>query len=353
MRIKNFQEEVTGTEETLNTIHIHPTTLCNLTCRHCYSNSSPYAKSKGLDPEVLKPFLKYAYAEGFKELSISGGEPFVYDGLEELVNTAVDMGYKISVVTNGTMLKTSKAKKILPFVDKLSISVDGVPLVHNEIRNDPRAFDKVLNAIEVANKYSENYGIIHTLSARSWDSLLWFGEFAYDNGADFLQIHPLELTGRAAIDMLMLELDQITLHKVYFLTNYMQNKYGEDLKIKLDLVHKNYIERNPSLVNAYPHIKNYSDEPMARILKSIVIDETGDIVPLSYGFSRQFLIGNVHYDAEKDVFGSFLQKHGKELKNFFMMAYWKMVNDKENDLYNLEEFLMSESLRVEVSENVA
>src|SRR5690606_16137508 len=100
------------------------------------------------------------------------------------------------------------------------------PLVHNEIRNDPRAFDKVLNAIEVANKYSENYGIIHTLSARSWDSLLWFGEFAYDNGADFLQIHPLELTGRAAIDMLMLELDQITLHKVYFLTNYMQNKYG-------------------------------------------------------------------------------------------------------------------------------
>lgn len=353
MKINNFQADTNFAGQNRRTLHVHPTALCNLACRHCYSNSSPYAAGRHIEPGALRAFLLYAYKQGFNHIAISGGEPLIYNGLGALVFASKEIGYKVSMISNGTLLKTSKAKKILPEVDYLSISIDGAPMLHNEIRNDQRAFDKILEGINIVNRYSGHYGIVHTLTARSWDSLLWFGEFARDNGAEFLQIRPLELTGRAAIEMLMLELDQITLHKVYFLINYMKNKY-DDLEIKLDVLHKEFIEKNPGLVNVYPHIKSYADEPLADIIPSVVIEENGDIVPLSYGFSRQFLIGNIHsFDKKGDVFGTFMKKQGKELRNFFMQCYWKIVNDKNSDLFNTDDFLLTESLTAEVPENVA
>ena len=67
------------------TIQIHGTRKCNLSCKHCYSSSSPHLKDM-LDISALKDFLSFAYDQGFNNIAMSGGEPLLYRDIEELLN---------------------------------------------------------------------------------------------------------------------------------------------------------------------------------------------------------------------------------------------------------------------------
>ena len=70
-----------------HTIQIHPTRKCNLSCLHCYSSSGPAYKEM-LNVEALKIFLEYAYRNGFNNISVSGGEPFLYNDPRPASTTA-------------------------------------------------------------------------------------------------------------------------------------------------------------------------------------------------------------------------------------------------------------------------
>ena len=94
------------------TIQIHPTRKCNLSCLHCYSSSAPHLKNE-LNINALKKFLPYAFEHGFNNISISGGEPFMYSGLEELLIFSKSLGFQNTVASNGMLLHSEKNKRIL------------------------------------------------------------------------------------------------------------------------------------------------------------------------------------------------------------------------------------------------
>ena len=175
-------------------IQIHPTQRCNLTCLHCYSNSAPHFR-KELDTSRLKQFLEQAMTEGFDTVSFSGGEPFMYSNLLELLTYAKSIGYYTSVVTNGMLLKSDKNQKALRNIDVLAVSIDGEPDYHNYLRNLPQAFDKTLEGIEIIKDNTDFYGIIHTVVPQTFKSLLWLADFTSEHKAKLLQLHPLENAG--------------------------------------------------------------------------------------------------------------------------------------------------------------
>src|SRR4051794_24869360 len=119
------------------------------------------------------------------------------------------------------LLKSEKAKRILKNLDLVAISIDGEEAVHDEIRNLPGAFRKMVEGVEILKDLGTSFGFIHTITEQSWQKLFWLSEFAYAKGAKLLQLHPLELTGRAATDFNYLVPSQESLHKVFIIGNYL------------------------------------------------------------------------------------------------------------------------------------
>jgi Fe-coproporphyrin III synthase len=322
------------------TIQVHPSRKCNLACRHCYSNSGPQAKTM-LDIDALKKFLAYAYANGFNNLSISGGEPFLYDQLKELFIFSRSLGYQNNMVSNGMLLQSAKNQAILEYVDLIAISIDGKKELHDHIRGQQGAYEKMLKGVEVLQQHNKAFGFIHTITPQSWDSLLWLGEFAYEQGAKLLQLHPLEMYGRAMVELSCMTVDETLGHQAFIMANYLQAKYDGKMIVQLDLLHRDYLETFPQIVNTFDR-QCAKKGRLPDLLDTIIVEETGRILPVAYGFESSFAIGNV-YGFSEQMFEDFITEKIPAIQWLFSETMNKILSNKEIDMVNWSEILVAQS----------
>lgn len=169
-----FETACRQNTDSLHVIQIHPTLQCNLKCKHCYSSSGPKMRGS-VDLNDLDLFMEYAKRYGFNVMSVSGGEPFIYPDLESMLVMSHDHGYRNMAASNAMLFNTDRAKRCLKYLDLLAISIDGDENVHDEIRNFPGAFNKMLEGVEIARQSGVLFGFIHTITSKSWENLLWLG----------------------------------------------------------------------------------------------------------------------------------------------------------------------------------
>lgn len=333
-------ERVEQTPDPFHTIQIHPTRKCNLACLHCYSSSGPDFKEM-LDIEALKRFLEYAYQHGFNNISVSGGEPFLYNGLEELFKYSKSLGYQNTMASNGMLLQSERNQRILEYVDLIAISLDGPEELHDKIRGQAGAFTKMTKGVDVIKSLNKAFGFIHTVTAESWDKLLWLGEFAHESGAKLLQLHPLEIYGRAKDQLVEMTIDDTIAHQTFILANYLKSKYADTMVIQLDLLHRDYLEAFPQIVNSFER-ECAKKGQISNLLDTIIIEETGRVLPIAYGVASKFTIGNVH-DFENSLFDQYIIEKIPLIKNIFNRTLNKIFANKDIDIVNWNELLVHES----------
>ena len=116
--------------DTLKTLWINTGTLCNLTCRNCYIESSP--KNDRLAYITADEVTAYLdeirdLNLGTEEIGFTGGEPFMNPDLPQMLEDALKRGFKVIVLTNAMrpMMKTSGSLEQLnrKYHDKLTIRV--------------------------------------------------------------------------------------------------------------------------------------------------------------------------------------------------------------------------------------
>lgn len=325
------------------TIQIHPTRKCNLSCLHCYSSSAPYLKNE-LNINALKKFLPYAFEHGFNNISISGGEPFMYSGLEELLIFSKSLGFQNTVASNGMLLHSEKNKRILNYIDLIAISIDGPKNLHDYIRDQKGAFDKMLKGVDLLKEIKKPFGFIHTVTPESWKSLLWLGEFAHKHGARLLQLHPLEMYGRALEELSHMGIDDTLAHQTFILANYLRSKYAETMVVQLDLLHREYLESFPQTVNTFTR-QCISKRKISDIFDSIIIEETGRLLPFAYGFNSSLSFGNIN-NFSHSLFDNYIDQKAPLIEALFNQTYNKIINNKEVDLVNWSEMILSESMAI-------
>lgn len=119
---------------------------CNSRCRMCNIWKS--------EPLPLLDLAEYHKLGTFKEINISGGEPFLRPDLTEIIKQFVEDNPNVRIIisSNGfaTELILAKIKKILKIKTDiiLSFSVDGLGELHDQIRGIPGGFDKVMATIK-------------------------------------------------------------------------------------------------------------------------------------------------------------------------------------------------------------
>lgn len=271
----------------LRVLHLHPTRRCNLECLHCYSESGPGHRAS-LAEAVAVRAVDAAARLGYTMLSVSGGEPLMYAGLWAVLDEARDAGMLRAVVTNGVAITAPVAARLRDTVDVVAVSLDGRPERHNRLRRHPTAFARMERGLAMLRDGGVRFNVLASVSPDSLAELPWMAEYAAEQGASTLQIHPIEPAGRAA-SLPADEAPQETALKAYLIAQHLRGLWQGRLQIDIDVTDLLPYAEAP-LVCA----SALAFDDLSAVASPLVIEPTGDVLPLRYGFSRAFAIGNLH-----------------------------------------------------------
>jgi len=100
----------------LTTLWFNTGSLCNITCRNCYMDSSPTNDalvylSLGDVTGYLQEIERQNYP--VEEIAFTGGEPFMNRDLPDMLTAVLDKGYKALVLTNAMKPLQQKQKQLL------------------------------------------------------------------------------------------------------------------------------------------------------------------------------------------------------------------------------------------------
>ncbi len=142
----------------LENVYISPLELCNLNCRHCYTQKTKHILSNRQILNFINRYNNFLYkfrSQHFfddiqrgntlagdkkfvdeklslKSVLFCGGEVFTLKNFPRLVNNLISKGIFISIITNGTIDKLSKIKD--PRNCQLIVSFDGPQKIHDTNR---------------------------------------------------------------------------------------------------------------------------------------------------------------------------------------------------------------------------
>ena len=128
----------------LKTLWFNTGSLCNITCRNCYMDSSPTNDALAyLSLADVTGYLIEIKTQNFpvEEIAFTGGEPFMNRALPDMLHAVLDNGFKALVLTNAMKPLQQKQKHLdelnQQFQDGLTIrvSIDHFTQTrHEEIR---------------------------------------------------------------------------------------------------------------------------------------------------------------------------------------------------------------------------
>jgi MoaA/NifB/PqqE/SkfB family radical SAM enzyme len=267
-------------------LQVHPSRRCNLRCRHCYTSSGPDERA-ALPVHVLTGAVADAAELGYGELSVSGGEPLLYPGLEELLRAAREHGMATTVTTNGMALSPRRAQRLRPLVDLVAISIDGIPASHDAMRDRPGAFATTAARLPALREAGIPFAFITTLTQHNAHELPWLVDFAVEQGAAMLQVHPLDGRGRAVEGLLGARPDATELGMALLAARLLA---PPGLVVHVDAVLREQLAAFPERFCA----SGYAGSPrLGEWVPSLVVEPDGTVVPLTYGLNRAFALGDL------------------------------------------------------------
>ncbi len=141
----------------LETLWINTGTLCNLTCRNCYIESSPRNDSLVyLTAAEVAAYLDEIDAEGLGtgEIGFTGGEPFMNPDIVAMLDDCLGRGLRALVLTNA-MRPMRKLEQPLDALrrrhgDRLTIrvSIDHYGEALHEVERGPRSWRATIDGLE-------------------------------------------------------------------------------------------------------------------------------------------------------------------------------------------------------------
>jgi MoaA/NifB/PqqE/SkfB family radical SAM enzyme len=146
---------------------------CNLKCEHCFSENFKNRdtkdlswRQKELSLDEWQEILCACKQAGALSFGITGGEPLLYDKLNDLIRIVGPSDAYITINSNGTLFDEQKARELRSLgVDAMLFSLDSADAgFHDNFRHMKSAFDKTLDAVRLALRYRFKVCVVCTVS---------------------------------------------------------------------------------------------------------------------------------------------------------------------------------------------
>lgn len=153
---------------------------CPMRCKMCNIWNNPTQKQEEFRPEILKKLPKLS------GVNITGGEPFVHEDIEEIVEILLTKTDNIVFSTSGFFSdRIIKMAKKYPQVG-YRISIEGLSCKNDELRGREGGFDKGLKTLlELRRMGIKNIGFGITVSNNNSEDMLNLYELNRNLGMEF------------------------------------------------------------------------------------------------------------------------------------------------------------------------
>ena len=133
---------------------LFPHSRCNCRCLMC-DIWRVNAKDE-IESREVAAWLSEWRAFGVKRVVLSGGEALLHSHLWELCELLRQADIGITLLSTGLLLRRHAAE-LVRYCDDVVVSLDGHREIHDEIRNIPRAYDRLADGV-VAVKAADQSG---------------------------------------------------------------------------------------------------------------------------------------------------------------------------------------------------
>ena len=144
------------------------TERCNLSCLHCYYDSTPSGRHEELSTRQAKAMLDDLAGLGVPVVLFSGGEPLLRDDLPELIAHAAAAGIRPVISTNGTLIGRRQADQLAAAgAAYVGISIDGLAGTHDRFRRADGAFAAAIAGLRHCHAAGIKVGLRMTLTRQN------------------------------------------------------------------------------------------------------------------------------------------------------------------------------------------
>jgi|GEM_PF-791058 len=167
-------------ENTMPAVSLHQITIeltnrCNLRCRMCTIWKEK--KKHDIDPATIPAIL--ALSNKPLQIALTGGEPLLHPQFEAIY-TRLYQAYRAKKVSGIDISTNATPQALAEFLMKrtallkplsLSISLDGLPAIHNIQRGHPRAFTRMIKNIALARKLNIPVDATFTITSLNYKNI--------------------------------------------------------------------------------------------------------------------------------------------------------------------------------------
>jgi len=265
----------------LEFVWLELTSKCNLTCLHCYAESSPKIDQEELPTKIWEKVIEEGAKIGCRQLQFIGGEPLIFEQIFDLAACAKSFGYQfIEIFTNGTLLNADKVKRIKDLGLRVAVSLySNDPVIHDLVTGSSGSFNKTMSALRLLKEAEVpiriGVVIMNQNQATVGNTLEMIQKMGFDGGESADVVRTI---GRGKKQNLLPDPE-------------VCRNFGTMIQ-PVFVTDKNSFERNCIGNPCW--------------LGKIAVTATGDIIPCVAG--RQHIVGNVAEELEEAVEGNPLQK---------------------------------------------
>jgi Fe-coproporphyrin III synthase len=293
-------------------VHLHVTRLCNLACAHCYSSSGPRERG-ALDAAELADALPRLRAEGYTQLSLSGGEPLAYRDLPKLVEHALAGGWRVTMVTNG-LLASPAHDALFDRLAGIAISFDGLAERHDRMRGRRGAHAGALAALARLASRDLPVGAAVSIARDGLPELPELIERLVGHGARAVQIRPIARAGRANALERAATFRAADRARLFLVAEALRHELSARVHVDLSPSSALWEQRDAYAALLAACRDRCAEEPcpLSDLVNPLVVTETGVLRPVTYDFDARYDLGTLAQPS-RDAIADFAALVGREL----------------------------------------
>jgi MoaA/NifB/PqqE/SkfB family radical SAM enzyme len=266
----------------VRTLEVHPAPWSNLrtSCR----TSSSLEERNGLGVPLLLHAINDAADLGYNFLNVAGDEPLLYSGLSAVCREAHRRRMLTSMIIHSVSPTSADLDWLRFSIDLLGIAIDPRTVRPKPGRRTLRAAQLLDERLDLVRRSGIAFAIVVALTRETLSDLEWAAEFAASQGAAMLQIRPVP------------GLSDERMSTAWMMAECLGDLYRGRVVIHLDATNRYNLPIEPADLDSWRRDIVREARYLGEILSPLVIEHTGDVAPIRFGFPRRFAFGNLHQE---------------------------------------------------------
>jgi radical SAM protein with 4Fe4S-binding SPASM domain len=275
------------------------TLKCTLNCFHCGS-SAGRVRPNELSLDECFSVADQLIALGCKDLTMIGGEVFLFKGWDRLAAYLSDKGLAINIVTNGYNIGADEIEQIKRArLVNVGISIDGMQANHNHIRGRSDAFQRLTNSLDLLDAAGIPVCAVTSLMKFNCQDLEDLYSFLLEHHVRGWQIQLVNAMGNlAGKDEITVSLDQVRA-VIKFIRE--KNRSRRMVVVAADSI--GYFDENETHIRGITSPICYWGSCSAGI-SSVFIDSVGNVKGCGSLYSNVFIEDNLRNRSLADIWNS-------------------------------------------------